>query len=222
MARNRAIGVTLGILLLLVLAVAISRALSALGSRSDTEAGAAPTTLATPATDPPAASPTTAPDTTTPTASPARDNLVRNPGFETGAGGWRPIGAGRIDLVDVAHEGSWGLKLSGGSAPNPGVAYPTVAITKAKGSMYQGSVWVRASRPGQTGEVRLLEYVKGQRFAIFRAGLVLGDTGWHRLQVAQLVHVQGSTLALEVVAPKLPANANLTVDDVNVHLARAE
>jgi hypothetical protein len=65
----------------------------------------------------------------------------------------------------------------------------------------------------------VLEYVDGERFAVFRSGLVLGDTGWHRLAVAQLVHVKGSTLGVEVVAPKLPANATLAVDDVTVRLA---
>jgi Carbohydrate binding domain len=216
--RNRAVAVTLGILLLLVVAVAVTRAVSALASRSERDAGAAATTAPPPATDPPT---TVAPDTTTtPTVTTVPGNLVGNPGFETGTDGWRPLGAARLDLVGVAHEGNWGIRVTGGSDAAPGVAYPTVTTTKAKGVLYQGSAWVRASHPGQTGEIRLLEYVDGQRFAIFRAGLVLGDTEWHSLRVAQLVHAKGSTLALEVIAPKLPANANLTVDDVVVRLVK--
>ena len=220
MVRNRAIGVALGVLLLVVLAVAISRAVSALGSRSDRDAGAAPaTTIAIPATRPPAAGSTIAPGSTTPTVTTVPGNLVGNPGFETGTDGWRPIGAATLDRVSVAHDGIWAIRLTGGSEADPGVAFPTVTTTKAKGSMYQASAWVRASQPGQTGEIRLLEYVDGERYAIFRSGLVLGDTGWHHLGVAQLVHVKGSTLGVEVVAPKLPATANLTVDDVTVWLA---
>jgi hypothetical protein len=220
MARNRAIGVALGVLLLVVLAVAISRAVSALGSRSGRDAGTgAATTIATQATSAPAAGSTIAPSSTTPTVTTVSGNLVGNPGFERGLDGWRPIGAASLDRVSVAHEGSWAIRLTGGWESDPGVSFPTVTTTKARGSMYQASAWVRASRPGQTGEIRLLEYVDGERFAVFRSGLVLGDTGWHQLGVAQLVHVKGSTLGIEVVASKLPANASLTVDDVTVRLA---
>jgi Carbohydrate binding domain len=219
MVRNRAIGVVVGVLLLVGLAVAVSRVVGALGSRSDRDAGrAAATTVATPPTSSPAGS-AVAPSSTTPTVTTVPGNLVANPGFETGMDGWRPIGAASLDRVSVAHQGTWATRLTGGSESDPGVTYPSVTTTKAAGSMYQASAWVRASQPGQTGEIRVLEYVDGERFAIFRSGLVLGDTGWHRLAVAQLVHVKGSTLGVEVVAPKLPANATLTVDDVTVRLA---
>jgi Carbohydrate binding domain len=222
MVRNRAIGIALGVVLVVALAVLISRAVGAPGSRSDRGAGtAAATTVATPATSPPAAGPAATPGGTTPTATTVPGNLVRNSGFEAGMDGWRPIGAASLDRVGVAHQGNWALRVTGGSASDPGVTFPTVTTTRAKGSMYQASAWVRASQPGQTGEIRVLEYVDGERYATFRSGLVLRDTGWHHLGVAQLVHAKGSTLGVEVAAPKLPANANLTVDDVTVRLATA-
>ncbi len=220
-ARNRSVAVTVAILLLLVLAVAAGRAVSALASRSSSMAS--PTTLATvpspPETDAEAASSTVAPDSSAP-ATTVPGNLVGNPGFESGFSGWRPLGGARIDRTDIAHQGSFAIKLSGGSTPDPGIAYPTVTSTKAKGALYQATVWVQASAPGVTGEIHLLEYVEGQRFAIFRSGLDLRDTRWHRLRVAQLVHVKGSTLALEVVAPQLPARADLLIDDVTVRQAK--
>lgn len=223
-ARNRSVAVTVAILLLLVLAVAAGRAVSALASRSSSRPSvASPTTIATvpsspPETDAEAASSTVAPDSSA-SATTVPGNLVGNPGFESGFSGWRPLGGARIDLTDIAHQGSQAIKLSGGSTPNPGVAYPTVTTTTAKGALYQATVWVQASVPGVTGELHLLEYVEGQRFAIFRSGLDLRDTRWHRLRVAQLVHVKGSTLALEVVAPRLPARADLLIDDVAVRQA---
>ena len=220
-ARNRSVAVTVAILLLLVLAVAAGRAVGALASRSSSMAS--PTTLATvpspPETDAEAASSTVAPDSSAP-ATTVPGNLVGNPGFESGFSGWRPLGGARIDRTDIAHQGSFAIKLSGGSTPDPGIAYPTVTSTKAKGALYQATVWVQASAPGVTGEIHLLEYVEGQRFAIFRSGLDLRDTRWHRLRVAQLVHVKGSTLALEVVAPQLPARADLLIDDVTVRQAK--
>lgn len=223
-ARNRPVAVTVAILLLLVLAVAAGRAVSALASRSSSRPSvASPTTIATvpspPETDAEAASSTVAPDSSAP-ATTVPGNLVGNPGFESGFSGWRPLGGARIDLTDIAHQGSFAIKLSGGSTPDPGVAYPTVTSTRAKGALYQATVWVQASAPGVTGEIHLLEYVEGQRFAIFRSGLDLRDTRWHRLRVAQLVHVKGSTLALEVVAPRLPARADLLIDDVTVRQAK--
>ena len=224
-ARNRSLAVVAALLLVLVLAVAAGRAVSALGSRRSAEPSAAVTaTTAAPApstagSDRATASTTVAPDSTTPTATTVPGNLLGNPGFESGLDGWQPIGGARVDLIDVAHEGGFGTKLSRGSTPDPGVAYPAVTATRAKGATYVASAWVRASRPGVTGEIHLLEYVHGRRFAVFRSGLDLRDRHWHRLQVAQLVHVKGSTLGLEVVAPDLPDRSDLLVDDVAVRLA---
>jgi hypothetical protein len=225
-ARNRSLAVVLALLLVLVLSVVAGRAASSLGSRSAAEPAAAvtPTTAApvpsTPASDEASASTTVAPDSTTPTATTVPGNLVGNPGLESGFSGWQPIGGARIDLADVAHEGSFGIKLSRGSTPDPGVAYPAVTTTKAKGGTYLATAWVQASGPGVTGEIHLLEYVNGRRFAVFRSGLDLRDRHWHCLQVAQLVHVKGSTLGLEVVAPDLPGRADLVIDDVAVRRAK--
>jgi Carbohydrate binding domain len=224
-ARNRSLAVVVALLLLLVLAVAAGRAVSALGSRLAAEPAAAvtPTTVATvpstAASGGAGASTTVAPDTTTPTATTVPGNLLGNPGFESGLDGWQPIGGARVDLADVAHEGGFGIRLSRGSAPSPGVAYPAVTATKAKGATYVATAWVQATRPGITGEIHLLEYLNGRRFAVFRSGLDLRDRHWHCLQVAQLVHVKGSTLGLEVVAPDLPGRTGLLVDDVAVRLA---
>ncbi|HEX6677828.1 MAG TPA: carbohydrate binding domain-containing protein [Actinomycetes bacterium] len=181
-----------------------------------------PTTVAaapsTPASAAPTATTAVPPDTTTPTATTVPGNLLGNPGFESGFDGWQPIGGARVDLADVAHEGGFGIRLSRGSTPSPGVAYPAVTSTKAKGATYVATAWVQATRPGITGEIHLLEYLHGRRFAVFRSGLDLRDRHWHRLQAAQLVHVKGSTLGLEVVAPDLPGRTDLMIDDVAVRL----
>jgi hypothetical protein len=225
-SRNRSLAVTLALLLLLVLAVVAGRAVSTLGSRQAAEPAAAvtPTEVgtipSTPETGPGGAGSTVAPDSTTPTATTVRGNLVGNPSFESGFSGWQPIGGARVDLADSAHAGTFGIRLSRGSTADPGVAYPAVTTTKVKGGTYLATAWVQASGPGVTGEIHLLEYVDGRRFATFRSGFDLRDRNWHRLQVAQLVHVKGSTLGLEVVAPNLPGRADLLVDDVAVRQAK--
>jgi hypothetical protein len=224
-ARNRSLAVVVALLLVLVLAVAAGRAVSARGSRSAAEPAASvtPTTAApvpsTPASGAAGASTTVAPDSTTPTATTVPGNLVGNPGFESGFDGWQPIGGARVDLADVAHEGGFGIRLSRGSTPSPGVAYPAVTTTRAKGATYVATAWVQATRPGITGEIHILEYLHGRRFAVFRSGLDLRDRRWHSLQVAQLVHVKGTTLRLEVVVPDLPGRTDLMIDDVAVRLA---
>jgi hypothetical protein len=222
-ARNRSLAVVGALLLVLVLAVAAGRAVSALGSRQSAAPAVTPTTLAavpsTPASAAPTATTAVPPDTTTPTATTVPGNLLGNPGFESGFDGWQPIGGARVDLADVAHEGGFGIRLSRGSTPSPGVAYPAVTSTRAKGATYVATAWVQATRPGITGEIHLLEYLHGRRFAVFRSGLDLRDRHWHRLQVAQLVHVKGTTLRLEVVVPDLPGRTDLMIDDVAVRLA---
>ena len=152
---------------------------------------------------------------TTRAVRPRGDNLLPDGGFEAGLAGWQPVGGAGLERVADAREGGWAVRLTGGTSAEPGLAAPRVVRCRAMRA-YAATVWVRASAPGTVVQVNLLEHAHGARMAVDAVGGVLPDTGWHQLQVVHPVHRPGANLALEVLAPGLPAAASVLVDDVRV------
>jgi hypothetical protein len=173
---------------------------------------------ASPATDPPQKTVTTvAAPTSTVAAKPAvkDSNLLGDPGFEAGLGGWRPIGGAEVKRVGSGRHGQWAARLVPARSGEQAMALASVLRCKPNKS-YAAGVWVRATAPGVVVEVNLLEVVDRKRFAVDTVGAVLGDRGWQRLEVAHLVHRPGAPLGLEVVLPPGARRAAILVDDLEV------
>jgi hypothetical protein len=196
--------------LLAMIAIALTTAL-VIGSMLDRSGSG---TVARLPNLPPTPPPTTAQAAAAvPAPAPApAGNLLADPGFERGLGGWAALGGARLGRVGLARGGRWAAGLGGGR--DPGMAFADVTTCRPRRA-YAATVWVRASRPGVTVEVNLLEVVGGRRYATDTGGAVLGDTGWARLEVVHTVHRPGSRLAVEVLAPGL-GGASLLVDDLAV------
>jgi hypothetical protein len=158
---------------------------------------------------PAASSPATA------TASPAaRGGPLADPGFEAGLEGWRALGGAAVDRVGEAREGDWAAQLTRGSARWPGLSRTGILEVRTR-HVYQGTVWVRATRPGTTVQLNLFEVLGGRRFAVDTVGAVVGD-GWRRLEVAHEGHKAGAMLAVEILAPDLAGETQLLVDDLGI------
>jgi hypothetical protein len=145
-------------------------------------------------------------------------NLLGNPGFEDDLNGWRATGGGRVELVSDAHEGQQAVSLSAASGRQPGMIARQVTRCQPHRS-YMATAWVRASQPGATVELNLIELVGDRRLVTDVAGHVLADGGWQRIEVDHVAHRPGAELAVEVVAGGLAPQAELLVDDVEVRLA---
>jgi hypothetical protein len=145
-------------------------------------------------------------------------NLLRNPGFEDDLSGWRAIGGASLELVSAAREGQQAVSLTAGSGTDPGLTARQVTRCQLHRS-YTATAWVRASEPGTTVELNLIEYTGDRRLATDVAGHVLPDGEWQRIEVEHVAHRQGTELAVEVVASGLPRQAELLVDAVEVRLA---
>lgn len=187
------------------------------------EAGSQPTspppTAGTPATAPAASAPAGgAPASSgTPAVGGGNDNLLANPGFEEGLDGWTAIGGAKLDLAGESREGSLALDLRAAGGGAPGVTARHVTESEAQRS-YTASAWVRATRPGTTAELNLVEYVGRRRLSTDTSGAVLPDGNWQRLEVAHVTHQPGSELAVEVVVPDLAQRAGVAIDDLQVRL----
>jgi hypothetical protein len=155
--------------------------------------------------------------TSTVAARPAApgSNLVGDPGFEAGLGGWRPIGGAEVERVGSGRQGQWAARLIPDRSGDQGMALASVLRCKPNNS-YAAGVWVRITKPGVVVEVNLLEVAGGKRFAVDTVGAVLTDRGWQRLEVAHLVHRPGAALGLEVVLPRGARRAGIFIDDLEV------
>jgi hypothetical protein len=192
--RGRAalIGVLLLISVTVVIGGLLARALSVQGSPAGADVAAPPEATVPPPTEPPptvsapAAKPaqTEPPTSSPPSSSSAADavNLLGNPGFEDGLGGWRAIGDARLELAGQAHDGQQAARLTAASGTQLGMIARQVARCQAHRS-YMATAWVRGGRPGATIEINLIEYVSGRRLVTDVAGHVLPDAGWQRIEV---------------------------------------
>jgi hypothetical protein len=225
--RGGLIGQFLLIAVTIVIGGLLAIAFTRHGDPVETETAAPPGVTGAPPGQPPPTASTPAAKSASgePTpSSPAADspavgggNLLRNPGFEDDLKGWRAIGGGSLELVSTAHDGRQAASLVAGSGNDPGVTARQVTRCEAR-RWYTATAWVRASRPGTTVELNLVEYVGGHRLSTDTAGHVLRGGDWQRIEVEHVSHVQGADLAIEIIADGLPRQDELLIDTVEVRL----
>jgi Carbohydrate binding domain len=229
--RGAVIGQLSLIAITIVIGGLLAMAVTRHGEPAATQTPVAPGAESRPTSPPPTAgTPATAPAASAPAGgSPASsgtpavgggntsNNLLANPGFEEGLDGWSAIGGAKLDLADESREGSLALNLTAGGGRAPGVSARHVTESEAHRS-YTASAWVRATRPGTTAELNLVEYVGQRRLSTDTSGAVLPGGGWQRLEVTHVTHQPGSELAVEVVVPDLAQRAGVALDDLQVRL----
>jgi hypothetical protein len=201
-------------LLTAVIALAIGEADDA-GRRAATPATSAPRATATPTT----AAATTAP--AAPTTRPTPGNLLRGADFERDLAGWTPLGGARLERVEGGTSGRWAVAVQpseGADGPAAlGLAIRDLASAKA-GTVYEASVWVRATVPGGQVVLALHEERGGRAASSDTAAYGLPDDDWRQLAVEHRARVGGSSLALEITGANLPGEGRLLVDLVDVQV----
>jgi hypothetical protein len=150
-------------------------------------------------------------------------NLLANASFEGGSQGWRPVGGARLMRSTESTAGDWSLRiLAAPSADGPvGIIVPAATVTKVNGR-YHTNAWVRPSAPGTTVTIGLREYRDGRPVPGSNTlGWTVERSGWRRFGAIHVASVNGSRLALEIMARDLPPGGYLEVDDVVLHLLRS-
>jgi hypothetical protein len=160
-----------------------------------------------------AAPPTAAPPP--PAAPRAAGNLLADPGFEEGLGGWRAGGGTRLERLAEPRSGAWAASLTGGGPSGPAIGLAEAGRCRA-GRQYAVTVWLRASHPGTLVRVDLAERSAGRRYAVDTAGAVLGGQGWQPIEVRHVTHRPGAPLAIEIAAGELHGGGRLLVDDLTL------
>lgn len=180
----------------------------------------APSTSLAPSSAPATSGPAEA-TTTTGTARPLREipgNLLANGDFESGLSGWSALDRARVDRIAIAHSGAWAVRVrpaEGGASGRPGIAVP-LSLVARQGRGYQGSAWVRASRPGMQVTLALREEAGDGRSSADVIGVDLPDGEWHEIAVVHQVQLEGARLSLELASANLGAGQLILVDEVGV------
>jgi hypothetical protein len=215
--RPRRNGVSLRVVFLAaLLALALATAVIALATgdarrRAATPATSAPRASATPTTAAPAA----------PATRPTPGNLLQGADFERDLAGWTPLGGATLERVEGGSSGRWALAVQPGDAADgqaaPGMALRGLASAKA-GTVYEASVWVRATVPGGQVVLALHEEAGDQVASSDTAAYGLADDEWRQLAVEHRARIAGSKLALEITGTNLAGDGRLLVDLVDVQV----
>ncbi|GAA3589781.1 hypothetical protein GCM10022223_00300 [Kineosporia mesophila] len=149
------------------------------------------------------------------TSASGTGNVVANSTFDSGLSGWFASSGARLELVK-------GRNGQGAQISHPGPGRRTIALNDKvnsvestdKGAWYEARAWVRATRPGVSVALRIMEYdgrtLRGQQ----RSTLWLTDTAWHPVITKYRAVADGSSLDLNVVGNQVPANVGIVVDDI--------
>ena len=148
------------------------------------------------------------------------NNLVGNPGFESGLTGWNTSGSDpNVVLSRVAggHSGNWAAVISDtGTATATSVLNdsPNWALVETAGT-YTGSIWVRADTAGATLKLRFREY-SGNTLVGTATTLATLSTSWQLVTVTYTVASPGATLDFNAYVSKAVPGVAFYADDVSI------
>jgi hypothetical protein len=165
------------------------------------------------------ASATTGPATTTPATRPIRPtpgNLLADGDFERDLAGWTPLAGARAQRVEGGASGRWAVAVTPGPAADDQAAIIRRAAATARAdTTYEAIFWVQAPEDGQV-VLTLRELAGGREISADQAGYNVAAGQWQQLAVEHHTQAPGSSLALEVAAPDLPADGRILVDSVDL------
>jgi len=149
----------------------------------------------------------------------AAQNLVTNPGFETGnTSGWFPFGSPTLTVeTSQVHSGTYAAEVTGRTATYMGIAQSFAGILQV-GQTYNVSAWVRlVSGTNQTMQLTIQKTDgSGTSYGLFASGSV-SSTGWTQLSGQYTFNPSGTITNLNLYA-EVPSSstASYYIDDVNL------
>ena len=150
----------------------------------------------------------------------AAQNLVTNPGFETGdTSGWFGFGSTTTLTAEtsVVHTGSYAALVSNRTATYMGIAQSFIGVLQAGQTYTNVSAWVRLVSGGnQTMQLTMQKTDgSGTSYAMIASGSV-SSSGWTQLSGQYAYNPSGSVSTLNFYAEVTSSsNASYYIDDVN-------
>ena len=153
-------------------------------------------------------------------------NLLRNPGFESGTAGWGRYGPSEIETTNFSHSGEFAARVWNRSAKHCGINVRVRSIM-VPGATYRCSGWARLENGvGQPVKmtIRQVDDENGgrPRFHNLTTNTATSD-GWVELSATFTLEVVGTLSDLHLYFEGPKAGVNFLVDDVSVaHVSAPE
>ncbi|MFL5768223.1 MAG: PKD domain-containing protein [Actinomycetota bacterium] len=147
-------------------------------------------------------------------------NLLSNSGFESGTGGWGPVGRSSILAPGSdAYMGTGGADVSNGGTSSVTCGIQTVpdAVTTTEPTTYEGSLWARSDAPGASLKLRFRE-LEGSFVVGTKVRTVPLSASWQQVEVRYTSLDPGvSSLNLRAYVTAAPPGPCFSVDDAVLH-----
>ncbi len=145
-------------------------------------------------------------------------NLVSDPSFESGSGGWAGFQGAAIARTSGGKTGSYGLKVTNGAtlatfgvndSPN------WVRTVTAVGTVYRMEAWVRSDLSRGAAKLQVREYNNGVSVGVpvYSSPVTLSGS-WQKLSVSYTAMSLGSTVDFQVIDIPVASSESFVVDDV--------
>jgi O-glycosyl hydrolase len=149
----------------------------------------------------------------------AQQNLVTNPGFETGnTSGWFAFGSPTLSVeTSQVHSGTYAAEVTGRTATYMGIAQSFVGVLQS-GQTYNVSAWVMLVSGGNQTMQLTMQKIDGSgtSYGLFASGSV-STNGWTQLSGQYTYNPSGTVSALNLYA-EVPSSstASYYIDDVQL------
>jgi aryl-phospho-beta-D-glucosidase BglC (GH1 family) len=167
--------------------------------------------------------PSAASSPVTPVAVPPPTNLLPDPGFEVGNGGWAPFIVGSLTRVgSPTHGGSFALQVAAVSAGvnYVGLTQNSVVSRSVAGTTYTASCWVQPTRGTLNVQFRFLEYTQnwGSYIPVSTTTVNNVPTGsWTLVQVSGKAVNSGERMIPQIYSTNQTTNTGaMLYDDCSV------
>jgi parallel beta-helix repeat protein len=149
-------------------------------------------------------------------------NLVCNPGFETGTGGWAPSGSGvALTQVSGGHSGDHAAAITNSGmtvVDNCALKDSPHWVANTTTAIYQASLWARADSDGAILKLRFREYsASGGTFLGSQAASITLSTAWQQVVVVYTPVAPGNSfLDLNAYTTNSPPGTCFYADDASI------
>ena len=146
------------------------------------------------------------------------DNLVSNPDFESGNGGWNSQSPKAALSSAAGHNSRRAARLTA-VADDANLLLndsPNIVQAATKGTTYVGSVWVRTDSPKLKVSLRFREVSGSTLVGRAQSDIVLSDGGWQQIEGEYVSAGDGTQIAVQVFAIGAAKGISVSVDDVDV------
>jgi len=168
-------------------------------------------------------SPVSEPSNTITPSAPAVLELLTDPGYENGNGGWVAFNVGTLARVTTPVQGgAYALKVTAPtSATNlVGLTHNSVVTNSVAGKAYTAQCYIRATGPSINVQIRLLEYTQNYSSNIKMGSTIISNvpsTAWTLAKITGTSSASGKRIIPQVYSSNQTSNtASMLYDDCSV------